>query len=134
ALGTGQSPEEDQARCRLLLGLGDALTRMGERQAAREELRLAASLARQYGMAEELGQAALGYAGFTFERGASDRHVIPLLQEMRARSGRGFSPTWRSRCATSPTAGHARRSAGRRSPWPGRLMTCRRWLTPLPAG
>src|SRR5262249_61658620 len=40
ALGTGQSPEEDQARCRLLLGLGDALTRMGERQAAREEVRL----------------------------------------------------------------------------------------------
>jgi tetratricopeptide (TPR) repeat protein len=85
ALGPGQSPEEDQARCRLLLALGDALTRMGERQAAREELRLAASLARQYGMAEELGQAALGYAGrFTFERGASDRHMIPLLQEARA--------------------------------------------------
>ena len=35
ALGPGQSPEEDQARCRLLLALGDALTRMGERQAAR---------------------------------------------------------------------------------------------------
>jgi tetratricopeptide (TPR) repeat protein len=84
ALGPGQSPEEDQARCRLLLGLGDALTRMGERQAARGELRLAASLARQYGMAQELGQAALGYAGFTFERGASDRHMIPLLQEARA--------------------------------------------------
>jgi tetratricopeptide (TPR) repeat protein len=84
ALGPGQSPEEDQARCRLLLALGGALTRMGERQAAREELRLAAGLVRQYGMAEELGQAALGYAGFTFERGASDRHVIPLLQEARA--------------------------------------------------
>src|SRR5215470_703841 len=84
ALGPGQSSEEDQARCRLLLGLGDALTRMGERQAAREELRLAAGLARQYGMAEELGQAALGYAGFRFERGASDRHMIPLLQEARA--------------------------------------------------
>jgi tetratricopeptide (TPR) repeat protein len=58
---------------------------MGERQAAREELRLAAGLARQYGMAEELGQAALAYAGrFAFERGASDRHVIPLLEEARA--------------------------------------------------
>jgi tetratricopeptide (TPR) repeat protein len=85
ALGPGQSPEEDRARCRLLLALGDALTRMGERQAAREELRLAASLARQYGMAEELGQAALAYAGvFTFERGASDRHMIPLLEDARA--------------------------------------------------
>jgi tetratricopeptide (TPR) repeat protein len=85
ALGPGQSPEEDRIRCRLLLALGDALTRMGERQAAREELRLAASLARQYGMAEELGQAALAYAGrFTFERGASDRHMITLLEDARA--------------------------------------------------
>src|SRR5262249_53170603 len=45
----------------------------------------AAGLARCYQMAEELGQAALAYAGrFTFERGASDRHVIPLLQDARA--------------------------------------------------
>jgi hypothetical protein len=35
-------------------------------------------------MAEELGQAALTYAGHSFERGASDRHMIPLLQEARA--------------------------------------------------
>src|SRR5262249_12262304 len=78
-------PGQDRARCRLLLALGDALTRMGERQAAREELRLAAGLARQYRMAEELGEAALAYAGrFTFERGASDRQVIPLLQDARA--------------------------------------------------
>jgi tetratricopeptide (TPR) repeat protein len=85
ALGPGQSPEVDRDRCRLLLALGDALTMMGERQAAREELRLAASLARQYGMAEELGQAALAYAGrFTFERGASDRHMITLLEDARA--------------------------------------------------
>jgi tetratricopeptide (TPR) repeat protein len=85
ALGPGQSPEEDRARCRLLLALGDALTRMGERPAAKDELRRAASIARHYGMAEELGQAALAYTGqFTFERGASDRHVITLLEEARA--------------------------------------------------
>jgi hypothetical protein len=72
ALSLARPPEQDRARCRLLLALGDALTRMGERQAAREELRLAAGLARQYRMAEELGQAALAYAGrFAFERGAS---------------------------------------------------------------
>jgi hypothetical protein len=36
-------------------------------------------------MAEELGQAALAYAGrFTFERGASDRHMITLLEDARA--------------------------------------------------
>src|SRR6516164_272499 len=76
-------PGQDRARCRLLVALGDALTRMGERQAAREELREAAGLARQYRMAEELGRAALAYAGFG-ERGASDRQMIPLLQDARA--------------------------------------------------
>jgi tetratricopeptide (TPR) repeat protein len=36
-------------------------------------------------MAEELGQAALAYTGrFTFERGASDQHVITLLEDARA--------------------------------------------------
>ena len=85
ALGPGQSPEQDRTRCRLLLALGDALTRMGERQAAKAELRRAASIARHYGMAEELGQAALAYTGrFTFERAASDRDVITLLEDARA--------------------------------------------------
>jgi tetratricopeptide (TPR) repeat protein len=85
ALGPGQSLGEDRARCRLLLALGDALTRMGERLAAKDELRRAASIARHYGMAEELGQAALAYTGrFTFERAASDRHVITLLEDARA--------------------------------------------------
>ena len=84
ALSLARPPGEDQARCRLLVALGDALTRMGERQAARDELLRAAGIARRYRMAEELGQAALAYAGFMFERGASDRQVIPLLQEARA--------------------------------------------------
>jgi tetratricopeptide (TPR) repeat protein len=85
ALALGQSPEQDQARCRLLLALGDALTRMGEREAAKDELHQAAGIARRYRMAEELGQAALGYTGrFTFVRGAFDRDMIPLLQDARA--------------------------------------------------
>jgi tetratricopeptide (TPR) repeat protein len=84
ALSLARSPGEDQTRCRLLLGLGDALTRMGERQPAREELRRAAGIARRYRMAEELGQVALAYAGRLWERGASDRQVIPLLEEARA--------------------------------------------------
>jgi len=85
ALSLARPPGQDQARCRLLVALGDALTRMGERQAAREELLRAAGIARRYGMAEELGQAALTYAGrFTFERGAYDRQLIPLLQDARA--------------------------------------------------
>jgi tetratricopeptide (TPR) repeat protein len=84
ALSLARPPGQDRARCRLLVARGDALTRMGERQAARQELRLAVGIARRYEMAEELGQAALAYAGRTFERGASDRQVIPLLQEARA--------------------------------------------------
>src|SRR5215468_4661817 len=50
ALSLARPPGQDQRRCRLLLALGDALTRMGERQAAREELRLAADIARRYQM------------------------------------------------------------------------------------
>ena len=84
ALALAGPPGQDQARCRLLLGLGDALTRMGERQTARDELLRAAGIARRYQMAEELGRAALAYAGRTFERGASDPHMIPLLQDARA--------------------------------------------------
>jgi predicted ATPase len=85
ALSLAGSPEEERTRCGLLLALGDALTRMGERKAAKEELRRAADIARRYRMAEELGQAALAYTGrFTFERGASDRHVITLLEDARA--------------------------------------------------
>ena len=42
ALSLARPAGEDRARCRLLLALGDALTRMGERQAAREELLRAA--------------------------------------------------------------------------------------------
>ena len=63
---------EDQARCLLLLALGDALTRMGERDPLIEDRLLrVACIARRYRMAEELGRAALAYAGrFTFERGA----------------------------------------------------------------
>ena len=84
-LSLAGSPEAERTRCRLLLGLGDALTRMGQRRAAKEELRQAAGIARRCRMAEELGQAALAYAGrFTFERGASDRQVITLLDDARA--------------------------------------------------
>ena len=85
ALGPGQSPEDDRIRCRLLLALGDALSWMRERSAAKEELRRAAAIARRYDMAEELGRAALVYTGrFMHERGAGDRYVITLLADARA--------------------------------------------------
>ena len=84
-LGPGQSPQEERTRCRLLLALGDVLSRMGDRPAAKEQLRRAAGIARQYELAGELGQAALAYTGrFTFERAASDREMITLLEDARA--------------------------------------------------
>jgi hypothetical protein len=47
ALSLARPPGEDRARCWLLLALGDALTRMGERRAAREELMRATAPRRQ---------------------------------------------------------------------------------------
>lgn len=83
ALDLGPTAGADRARCRLLLALGDALSRMAERRAAWEELHRAADIARQHGMAEELGRAALAYAGrFTNELATPE--VITLLQDARA--------------------------------------------------
>src|SRR6516225_8830937 len=48
AFTLARPPGQDQARCRLLLALGDALTKIGEREAAREELLRAAGIARGY--------------------------------------------------------------------------------------
>ena len=90
-LALGQLPEVDRVRCRLLLALGDVLSRMGERRASWDELRQAASIARQYEMAEELGQAALIYAGrFSQERGTSD--AITLLEDARAMLAQDAGP------------------------------------------
>jgi tetratricopeptide (TPR) repeat protein len=78
-------PPDERIRCRLQLGLGDALSRVGDRPSAKVEFRRAAEIARREGMAEELGLAALGYGGaLTFERGASDGLVVQLLEDARA--------------------------------------------------
>jgi tetratricopeptide (TPR) repeat protein len=75
---------DEARRCRLLLALGDALDRAGERDTAKEELVRAADVARTEGLAEELGWAALGYGGrFIFCRGASDARMLPLLEDAR---------------------------------------------------
>jgi tetratricopeptide (TPR) repeat protein len=84
AIDIGNSPDE-RTRCRVLLALGDALDRAGDRRAAKEELLRGANIARQQGMAEELGEAALAYGGrFIFARGASDPRMISLLDDARA--------------------------------------------------
>jgi tetratricopeptide (TPR) repeat protein len=83
ALDVAHSPDAVR-QCRLLLELGDALDRAGERETAKEELFRAAEVARKEGLAEELGRAALGYGGrFIFCLGASDARMLPLLEDAR---------------------------------------------------
>lgn len=74
--------DEDETRCELLLALGDAQARAGSGQKARETFVEAAGIARQSGMAERFGEAALGYGGrFVWARSGTDPNLIPLLEE-----------------------------------------------------
>src|SRR5207244_1311371 len=50
----------DEPRCELLLALGDAHTKAGSSEKARESFLSAANLAKKMGAAEQLAQAALG--------------------------------------------------------------------------
>jgi tetratricopeptide (TPR) repeat protein len=69
-------------RCEILLTLGEALTRAGDRPAAKRAFLDAARLARDIGWPVELGRAALGYGGrFVWEADRGDPHLMPLLEE-----------------------------------------------------
>jgi DNA-binding SARP family transcriptional activator len=84
ALERGETLDEPRL-CELLLALGDVLSRAGDDPEAKRTFLRAAEVARRGGMAEQLGLAALGYAGrwvWTVMRG--DPHVIPLLEEALA--------------------------------------------------
>jgi tetratricopeptide (TPR) repeat protein len=86
-LALERSPDEE-IRCRLLLGLGDAQARAGDSPAAQETFRDAAVLATRVGLPELLAQAALGYGGrFTWLRAGTDPHLIPLLEQALAALG-----------------------------------------------
>ncbi len=86
-LDASATPDEGGA-CELLLALGDVLTRAGERLEAKETFLRAAEIAQAFNMPEQLARAALGYGGrITWERGASDRHVLRLLDAARTALG-----------------------------------------------
>jgi len=77
----------DERRCEFLLALGDAHTKAGSGEKARENFLSAASLARRMGAAEELAQAALGIGagaatGTTY--GRVDQVQVDLLEESLA--------------------------------------------------
>jgi tetratricopeptide (TPR) repeat protein len=58
-----QADADAETRCELLLALGDAQTRAGDTDAARQSFVRAADIARQAGWADRLARAALGYGG-----------------------------------------------------------------------
>jgi DNA-binding SARP family transcriptional activator len=79
ALGMHESPDESQ-RCEVLLALGQVKLRQGYPE-ARGMFEQAAALARQQGLPEHLGRAALGFASRYTEAGVVDDRGIALLRE-----------------------------------------------------
>jgi hypothetical protein len=81
---------DDGRRCELLLTLGDAQTKAGLSDSARETFGQAAAWARQHGPVEQLARAALGLGAGTAARtrlgSAIDDFQIGLLREALARS------------------------------------------------
>ncbi len=76
-----KSATDPEARCRLLLGLGDCQAREGDLEGAKETFLLAADVAEKRNLSEQLAAAALGYGGrFVWARAGSDRRLVPLLE------------------------------------------------------
>ena len=87
ALGMADSfGAEDELLCDLLLALGEAQTRAGDREPARQSFRRAAQLARRLGAAERLAQVALAVSPgfFAIEVGVYDPFTVSLLDECLA--------------------------------------------------
>jgi DNA-binding winged helix-turn-helix (wHTH) protein len=81
-----QDIADPRKRCELLIQLGAAEMRIGEREAARQDLQHAANIARQIDAPELLARAALGLAPafFTIEVGTYDPELESLLNEARS--------------------------------------------------
>jgi DNA-binding SARP family transcriptional activator/tetratricopeptide (TPR) repeat protein len=80
ALDVVERPDE-RRRCELLLALGDARLRSGDRSAARSAFAAAAEVARALGTAELLARAALGHGGLGVTILAVDDETVALLEE-----------------------------------------------------
>ena len=74
-------PRDDARHCALLLGLGEARMRAGERDAARGTFRDAAAVARAFGRPDLLARAALGFGGRAEFGVGPDAEVRALLDE-----------------------------------------------------
>jgi hypothetical protein len=84
------APDDESARCALLLSLGEAEMRAGATRAAKRAFGDAAGIARRAGLPRELARAAAGYGGrFMWARPAGDDRLVPLLEEGLAAIGHG---------------------------------------------
>jgi class 3 adenylate cyclase/tetratricopeptide (TPR) repeat protein len=78
-------PDDERARCELLVKLGDAQARAGDPATAKETFLAAADLARRIPSPDQLARAALGYGGrFVWSRAWGDPKLVPLLEEALA--------------------------------------------------
>jgi DNA-binding SARP family transcriptional activator/tetratricopeptide (TPR) repeat protein len=78
-------PDDERARCELLLSLGEADARAGNTQSANAAFVEVAGIARRLGLSRELAQAAAGYGGrIVWARAADDERLVPLLEEALA--------------------------------------------------
>ncbi|MGN6170481.1 MAG: BTAD domain-containing putative transcriptional regulator [Solirubrobacteraceae bacterium] len=81
------SGDADRA-CELLLSLGEALSRAGRGQEAREVLQRAATLAEETARTDRLARAAVEYGGrFAWARASTDPFLVPLLERALAAIG-----------------------------------------------
>jgi DNA-binding CsgD family transcriptional regulator len=79
-------------RCDLLLALGEAQTRSGQTDAAKETFLTACGLARDLGLANEFARGALGYGGYRGSPGLVDAVLVALLEEAAMLGEQGSTP------------------------------------------
>ena len=75
-------PEDEAARCEILLALGEARSRAGDSSGAKDSFLEAASIAERIGLGRELARAAAGYGGrMVVVRAGRDELLVPLLEQ-----------------------------------------------------
>jgi DNA-binding SARP family transcriptional activator len=72
---------DERARVELLLAVGDAFARAGDRPASKRAFLAAAQIAERLGLSRELARAAAGYGGrIVWARAGGDEELVPLLE------------------------------------------------------